>query len=129
MAPRRVKSKARSQPSSLLRAVAAAMARVMSGCRPSSAIRIFSASSVVPAGEVTFSRSLEAGSLAMCTSSPAPATVTRALHGEVFGQPRLDARFRQALDEQEHIGRAAAGDGGNGIDEADRKSKRLNSSH
>ena len=49
--------------SSLLRRVAAAMARVMSGCSASSAISTFRASKVVPPGEVTFSRSCDAGSL------------------------------------------------------------------
>ena len=43
------------------RRVAAATARIMSGCMPSSAISTASAAAVVPPGEVTFWRSVAEG--------------------------------------------------------------------
>ena len=58
--------------------VAAAIALVISGSRPSSAISTSSAAAVVPPGEVTFCRSAAASSGERWRSSPAPATVARA---------------------------------------------------
>src|SRR4051794_26623873 len=58
--------------------VAAAMALVISGSRPSAPISTSSAAAVVPPGEVTFWRKVEAGSVERCRSSPEPVTVSRA---------------------------------------------------
>ena len=53
-------SEAATSPSSFDRFVAAAIARIISGCRPSSPISTSSAAAVVPPGEVTFWRNVAA---------------------------------------------------------------------
>ena len=63
---------------SLERRVAAATARVSSGCMPSFPISTSSAAAVVPPGEVTFWRSVAEASSERCNNSPEPATVSRA---------------------------------------------------
>jgi hypothetical protein len=76
-----------------------------------------SAAAVVPPGEVTFWRSVAGGSSLWNRSSPAPVTVARARRSRDPRQARRDARLGQALDEVEHVGRARARHGRDGVDE------------
>ena len=98
------------------RCVAAATARIISAACRLSPISTSSAAAVVPPGEVTFWRSVAEESSERCSSSPEPATVSRAsLVASCLRQARLDAGARQFLGEQEDIGRPRAGDRGHRI--------------
>ena len=68
--------------------------RVISGARPSLPISTSSAAAVVPPGEVTFSRNTAASSAERCSSSPEPATVSRA---SFCGKRRPAVRRRRRL--------------------------------
>ena len=83
-----------------------------------SAISTLSAASVVPPGLVTASRSAAAGDLSAASSAPAPATVARASFSRRAARQAFRHRRRgQRLDQQEHIGRAGAGHGGDAVDQ------------
>ena len=99
--------------------VAAAMAREIARGQASSAISTASARSVVPAGLVTLRRSTAAvlgggGEQGAGAGHRLPGHRAR----EVGGNALLDRGVLQQFGEQEHIGRAAAGDGGDRVEQA-----------
>jgi len=99
--------------SSFERRVASARpARVISDCSPSLPISTSSAAAVVPPGEVTFWRKVAGGKFrTMQQLARASDGFARQFCRKFFGQTGRDAGACQFLREQEHIGRAGAGDG------------------
>ena len=106
--------------SSRERRVAAATARLSSGCKPSSsAISTDSAAAVVPPGLVTLRRSVSADSV---RAGEQLAGARDRLAGQslrqVGRQPGFDSGPRQTLGQQEDVGRTAAGNGGHRVEQA-----------
>ena len=92
------------------------MALVSSSSKPPGPISTSSAAAVVPPGEVTFCRSVAASSSERCSSSPEPATVSRASRAASSRrQPGGDAGLGHRLRQQEDIGRAGAGHRGDRV--------------
>ncbi len=98
------------------RAVAAAMARLTEAGQASGAISTASARSVVPPGLVTARRMAAASSSLAASSAPDPAPCAGPAAGPGRRQPLLDRRRLQQFGQQEHVGRAAAGGRGHGVD-------------